>query len=68
MFWTAIASSEQVNVTVQTNDFVHVSRLFQDISNVRVIELTTDDNWWRDIGPLFVVNRLTKEVRSYIYT
>jgi agmatine deiminase len=59
-----ISTSELVTVTVAPSDFVHVSRLFQDNRNVRVVELTTDDNWWRDFGPCFVVNRTSKEVRG----
>jgi hypothetical protein len=66
IFPLAISTSELVTVTVQAKDFVHVNRLFQNNSNVRVVELSTDDNWWRDFGPCFVVNRTTKEVRFIV--
>lgn len=52
---TAIATSEPVTVGVSRAQFVHARSVLPDA--IRVVELSSDDAWMRDVGPTFVVNR-----------
>jgi agmatine deiminase len=52
---TAIATSEPVTVGVSARNYVHARAMLPDV--VRVIELSSDDAWMRDVGPTFVVNK-----------
>jgi agmatine deiminase len=51
---TAIATSEPVTVGVSSRQFVHARSMLPDA--VRVVELSSDDAWMRDVGPTFVKN------------
>jgi len=51
---TAIAGSEPVSVGVSAAQYANARRLLP--SAVRVVELSSDDAWTRDVGPTFVVN------------
>src|SRR5262245_25064962 len=51
---TAIATSEPVTVGVSHDRYAQARELLP--ATVRVIELTSDDAWMRDVGPTFVVN------------
>lgn len=51
----AIATSEPVTVGVSRTQFVHARSMLPDA--IRVVELSSDDAWMRDVGPTFVVNR-----------
>jgi agmatine deiminase len=50
----AIASSEPVTMAVSDAQFERACSLL--CSGVRVVELSSDDAWMRDIGPTFVVS------------
>src|SRR5262245_29462339 len=50
---TAIATGEPVTVGVSSAQFVNARALLPDA--VRVVELSSDDAWMRDVGPTFVV-------------
>ncbi len=50
----AIAEVEPVSMAVSPAQFDHARSLLPPA--VRIVELTTDDSWMRDIGPTFVVN------------
>jgi agmatine deiminase len=50
----AIAVSEPVTMAVSDAQFEHCRSVLSPA--VRVVEITTDDAWMRDIGPSFVVN------------
>jgi agmatine deiminase len=50
----AIAASEPVSVGVSAAQFANARRLLPPA--VRVVELSADDAWMRDVGPTFVVN------------
>jgi agmatine deiminase len=50
---TAIAASEPVSVGVSTGQYANARRLLP--AAVRVVELSSDDAWMRDVGPTFVV-------------
>lgn len=50
----AIATSEPVTVGVSRAQFVHARAALPDA--VRVVEMSSDDAWMRDVGPTFVVN------------
>lgn len=58
---TAIATSEAVTVGVSARQFVHARSMLPDA--VRVVELSSDDAWMRDVGPTFVVNK-RRELRG----
>jgi agmatine deiminase len=50
----AIDACEPVTVAVSDTEFEHCRSLLP--ASVRVVELSTDDAWMRDIGPTFVVD------------
>ena len=50
----AIARFESATVCVNTDQFENARALLPD--NVRVVEISSNDAWMRDIGPIFVVN------------
>jgi agmatine deiminase len=52
---TAIAASEPVTVGVSRAQFVHARTVLPDA--IRLVELSSDDAWMRDVGPTFVVDR-----------
>ncbi len=58
---TAIATSEPVTVGVSSGQFVHARAMLPDA--IRVVELSSDDAWMRDVGPTFVVNK-RRELRG----
>jgi agmatine deiminase len=51
---TAIAGSEPVSVGVSAAQYANARRLLP--AAVRVVELSSNDAWMRDVGPTFVVN------------
>lgn len=50
----AIAAGEQVTMAVSDTQFEHCRSLLSPA--IRVVELSADDAWMRDIGPTFVVD------------
>lgn len=52
---TAIAISEPVTVGVSRTQFVHARSMLPDA--IRVVEMSSDDAWMRDVGPTFVTDR-----------
>jgi agmatine deiminase len=50
---TAIAAGEPVTVGASRAQFVHARSMLPDA--IRVVELSSDDAWMRDVGPTFVV-------------
>lgn len=50
----AIARFEPVTMGVSAAQFVHARELLP--ASVRVVELSSNDAWMRDVGPTFVVN------------
>ena len=51
---TAIAGSEPVTVGVSAAQYANARRLLP--ADVRVVEVSSNDAWMRDVGPTFVVN------------
>jgi len=51
---TAIAGTEAVTVGASAGQFANARRLLP--SQVRVVEMSSNDAWMRDVGPTFVVN------------
>jgi len=51
---TAIAGSERVSVGVSAAQFANARRRLP--AAVRVVEISSNDAWMRDVGPTFVVN------------
>jgi agmatine deiminase len=51
---TAISGSEPVSVGVSAAQFANARRLLPEA--VRVVELSSNDAWMRDVGPTFVVD------------
>lgn len=58
---TAIATSEPVTVGVSRAQYQNARAMLPGA--IRVVELSSDDAWMRDVGPAFVVNR-AGEVRG----
>ena len=58
---TAIAETEPVTVAVSAGQYDNARHHLPD--HVRVVEMSNDDSWMRDIGPTFVVND-TGDVRG----
>ena len=52
---TAISRGEPVTVGVSAGQFHHARSVLPP--QVRVVELSSDDAWMRDVGPTFVINR-----------
>lgn len=59
---SAIATSEPVTIAASANQYANARALLPD--HIRVVEMTTDDTWFRDTGATFVVNDSTGEVRG----
>ena len=51
---SAIAASEPVTVAVSAGQYGHARSVLPPA--VRVVEMSSDDAWMRDVGPTFVVN------------
>jgi agmatine deiminase len=51
---TAIARFEQVTVGANPDQFENARAMLPD--HIRVVEMSNNDSWMRDIGPSFVVN------------
>ena len=51
---TAIAGSEPVTVGASAAQFANARRMLP--ASVRVVELSSDDAWMRDVGPTFVID------------
>ena len=51
---SAIAASDRVTMAVSSAQFVNARRRLP--SRIRVVEVSTNDAWMRDVGPTFVVN------------
>jgi len=51
---TAIAASEPVSVGVSAGQYANARRLLP--AAVRVVEISSNDAWMRDVGPTFVVS------------
>lgn len=52
---TAIAIGEPVTVGVSAAQYVHARSMLPEA--VRIVEISSNDAWMRDVGPTFVVNR-----------
>jgi agmatine deiminase len=52
---TAIATGEPVTVGVSRDQFVNARAMLPDA--IRVVEMSSNDAWMRDVGPTFVVDK-----------
>jgi agmatine deiminase len=52
---TAIAVGEPVTVGVSRAQYIQARSMLPDA--IRVVEMSSDDSWTRDVGPTFVVSR-----------
>jgi agmatine deiminase len=52
---TAIATGEPVTVGASRAQYLQARTMLPDA--IRVVEMSSDDAWMRDVGPTFVVNR-----------
>ncbi|PSU33874.1 agmatine deiminase [Photobacterium lutimaris] len=50
----AISQSTPVNMVVSAQQFENARQMLPD--NVRLVEMSTDDSWMRDIGPSYVID------------
>lgn len=58
----AISEFEPVTMAVSRAQYVTARNMLPE--NIRVVEMATDDSWMRDVGPTFVVNDETGDVRG----
>src|SRR5208283_2576942 len=59
---TAIATSDALTMCVSARQFKNARAMLPP--NIRVLEMSNDDAWMRDVGPNFIVNDATGEVRG----
>ncbi|MEM7534475.1 MAG: agmatine deiminase [Chloroflexota bacterium] len=59
---TAIAQFEPLTMGVSASQFRNARNMLP--THIRVVELSADDAWIRDTGPIFVRNHATGEVRG----
>lgn len=52
---TAIATAERVSVGVSSRQYVQARAILPEA--IRVVEMSSDDAWMRDVGPTFVVDK-----------
>ncbi len=52
---TAIATSEPVTVAASRQQYLQARAMLPDA--IRVVEMSSDDAWMRDVGPTFVINK-----------
>ena len=52
---TAIATGEPVTVGVSARQYINARSMLP--AAIRVVEMSSDDAWMRDVGPTFVVNK-----------
>jgi len=53
----AIAEFEPVTMCVSAKQYQHASSILNH-SNIRLVEMSSNDSWMRDVGPTFVRNKL----------
>ncbi|MBL4953308.1 agmatine deiminase [Neobacillus sp. OS1-32] len=58
----AIAQFEPVTMCVSKEQYVNARHMLPE--NIRVVEMASNDSWMRDVGPTFVVNDETGDVRG----
>lgn len=59
---TAIAKYAEVTVCVSTAQYQNARARLPE--NIRVVEMASNDAWMRDMGPIFVKNDTTGEIRA----
>jgi agmatine deiminase len=59
---TAIATSDPLTMCVSARQYKNARVMLPP--NIRIVEMSNDDAWMRDVGPNFVVNDATGEVRG----
>lgn len=64
----ATAISRHTPVTMLVNRTQYANARARLPENIRVVEASSDDCWCRDIGPTFVVNDATGEIRGVDWT
>ncbi|MEH7108115.1 agmatine deiminase [Bacillus sp. JJ1764] len=62
----AISKFEPVTMVVSPAQYDNARHMLPE--DIRVVEMVTDDAWMRDVGPTFVVNDKTGEVRGVDWT
>lgn len=50
----AIAEYEEVTMCVSQQQYMAAKEMLN--SNIRIVEMSNDDSWMRDVGPTFVIN------------
>lgn len=60
----AMAESEDVWMCADDEHIEEVTKVFADDENIHPLRIETDDAWARDVGPTFVRNDNTGEVRG----
>ena len=64
----AIAEFTPVVMCVNEADYANCKKVFEDDENVLVLEMTTDDAWFRDTGATFVVNESSRAAAPTVRT
>lgn len=53
---TAISQFEPITVCASCTQYITACQLLQNVPNVRIVEMSMNDSWFRDTGPTFVVS------------
>ncbi|GJN27335.1 hypothetical protein PR202_gb15350 [Eleusine coracana subsp. coracana] len=53
----AISKFEPVTICASAKQYPYVHKLMQHHTNIRVVEMSMNDSWFRDIGPTFVTRK-----------
>ncbi|KAM0881325.1 hypothetical protein ACQ4PT_033014 [Festuca glaucescens] len=58
----AISKFEPVTICASAEQYPHVHELMQHQPNIRVVEMSMNDSWFRDTGPTFVIRKGRSEI------
>jgi len=64
LFVNAIAQGQPVNVLATRRELPTVKPIFENVSNVNVLEIETNDAWARDYAPTFVKDAESNELAA----
>ncbi|KAM0913506.1 hypothetical protein ACQ4PT_012108 [Festuca glaucescens] len=58
----SISKFEPVTICASAEQYPHVHELMQHQSNIRVVEMSMNDSWFRDTGPTFIIRKDRSDV------
>ncbi|CAN6248977.1 unnamed protein product [Urochloa humidicola] len=54
----AISKFEPVTLCASAKEYPHVHKLMEHQPNIRVVEMSMNDSWFRDMGPTFITRKV----------